>query len=204
MLEVFLWRLVIHPFVGLSALICSTGSREIELYIICYLLDCICMILYITNLFTNENISYGYFRFNSVTEHLFVELSSFSYIYTTLVLYIMVWAGDVFVIVKMWHLCLCLWTVMFCIIVCNRIMIVFLTLLLWFNVIMALQIRLLEVFLWRFGLHSFVGQLWYVTLGSRGDRFVLMCISFWIVHIWLVLYRQTYLYMSFQFMDFPL
>ena len=38
-------------------------------------------------------------------------------------------------------------------------------------------------FLWRFGLHCFVGQLWYVTPGSRGDRFVMLCIVFWLVHM---------------------
>ena len=75
----------------------------------------------------------------------------------------------------------------------------------WIMLYEALQIRLLEVFLWSVCLHSFVGQLWYVTLGSRGDRFVLMNI-FFCVYTWhdFVLYRQTYLYMSFQLCDFPL
>ena len=100
------------------------------------------------------------------------------------------------------EICLCLWIVMFCIIVCNRIMIVFLTLLLWFNAIMELQIRLLEFFLWSVHLHSFVGQLWYVTLGSRGDRFMMMYMFFWIVHVWLVLYRQLCLYMRYSVMWF--
>ena len=70
----------------------------------------------------------------------------------------------------------------YCIIVCNRIMIVFLTLLLFWMLYEALQIRLLEVFLWSVCLHYFVGQLWYVTPGSRGDRFVMTYILFWFVH----------------------
>ena len=60
----------------------------------------------------------------------------------------------------------------------------------------ALQIRLLEVFLWSVRLHSFVGQLWYVTPGSRGDRYVLMytiCICFGLYLYDLVFYKQTYL-----------
>ena len=101
------------------------------------------------------------------------------------------------------EICLCLWIVMFCIIVCNRIMNVFLTLLLWFNAVMALQTRLLEFFLWSVRLHSFVGQLWYVTLGSRGDRFVLMYIYF-CVCTWhdFVLYRHPCLYMRHSVMWF--
>ena len=63
----------------------------------------------------------------------------------------------------MWWDYLFVWIVCYCIIVRNRIMIVFLTLLLFWMLYEALQIRLLEVFVWSVRLHSFVGQLWYVT-----------------------------------------
>ena len=72
-------------------------------------------------------------------------------------------------------LCMCIFMLIY-ILVRNDIIILFLTLLLFWMLYEALQIRLLEVFLWRWYLHSFVGRLWYVALGCQGDRLVTMCI----------------------------
>ena len=120
--------------------------------------------------------------FDALVIKVYVRIVALKYYASVIELWLSYWCVVYLLAIVCGEICLCLWIVMFCIIVCNRIMIVFLTLLLWVNAIMALQIRLLEVFFWSVRLHSFVGQLWYVTLGSRGDRFVMMYMFFWFVH----------------------